>query len=303
MRLSSPNLPDEVKNEIALFIKWTLDIGEGKIEASTKNGESEPSWIIIPSDFLLMPEGNNLFILVQSTYPNNSENYNDSKYLKARAILTPTNDMVDSINEYIVSIIPGDTKEYRSCDTIIKGPNTNDEYDLLYPVEFLNSLHGNNFPQHLLVLKKGVPIMLLRNLNQSEGLCNGTRLIITLLGDLVLEAKIITGIHSGKIVLIPRICLPLKNYKLPFVLERRQFPVKVCYAMTINKSQGQTLTNVGIYLRRPVFTHGQLYVAISRVTSKQGLKILIEDDDGKPSNETKNIVYKEIFSRFSSTTL
>jgi ATP-dependent DNA helicase PIF1 len=106
-----------------------------------------------------------------------------------------------------------------------------------------------------------VPIMLLRNLNQSEGLCNGTRLIITLLGDLVLEAKIITGIHSGKIVLIPRICLPLKNYKLPFVLERRQFPVKVCYAMTINKSQGQTLTNVGIYLRRPVFTHGQLYVA------------------------------------------
>jgi ATP-dependent DNA helicase PIF1 len=148
-----------------------------------------------------------------------------------------------------------------------------------------------------------VPIMLLRNLNQSEGLCNGTRLIITLLGDLVLEAKIITGIHSGKIVLIPRICLPLKNYKLPFVLERRQFPVKVCYAMTINKSQGQTLTNVGIYLRRPVFTHGQLYVAISRVTSKQGLKILIEDDDGKPSNETKNIVYKEIFSRFSGTTL
>jgi ATP-dependent DNA helicase PIF1 len=148
-----------------------------------------------------------------------------------------------------------------------------------------------------------VPIMLLRNLNQSEGLCNGTRLIITLLGDLVLEAKIITVIHSRKIVLIPRICLPLKNYKPPFVLERRQFSVKVCYAMTINKSQGQTLTNVEIYLKRPVFTHGQLYVAISRVTSKQGLKILIEDDDGKPSNETKNIVYKEIFSRFSSTTM
>lgn len=239
-------------------------------------------------------------MLIESTYPNISEHYDDPDYLKARAILTPTNDMVDLVNDYIVSMIAGDTKEYRSCDTIIKGPNTNDDYDLLYPVEFLNSLQGNNFPQHLLVLKKGVPIMLLRNLNQSEGLCNDTRLIITSLGDMILEAKIITGIQTGKTVLIPRICLSLKNYKLPFVLERRQFPIKVCYAMTINKSQGQTLSDVGIYLKRPVFTHGQLYVAISRVTSKKGLKILIEDDNDKANNETKNVVYKEIFSRFSS---
>jgi ATP-dependent DNA helicase PIF1 len=65
--------------------------------------------------------------------------------------------------------------------------------DLLYPIEFLNSIDGNNFPQHKLLLKKGVPIMLLRNLNQSEGLCNGTRLIITALGDMILEAQIITG--------------------------------------------------------------------------------------------------------------
>jgi ATP-dependent DNA helicase PIF1 len=73
----------------------------------------------------------------------------------------------------------------------------------LYPIEFLNSIDGNNFPQHKLLLKKGVPIMLLRNLNQAEGLCNGTRLIITALGDMILEAQIITGTHTGKIVLIP----------------------------------------------------------------------------------------------------
>ena len=50
--------------------------------------------------------------------------------------------------------------------------------------------------------------------------------------------------------------------------------------MTINKSQGQTLTNVGVYLKKPVFTHGQLYVAMSRVTNKRGLKILVENEDG-----------------------
>jgi ATP-dependent exoDNAse (exonuclease V) alpha subunit len=70
----------------------------------------------------------------------------------------------------------------------------------------------------------------------------------------------------------------------------------MCYAMTINKSQGQTLTNVGIYLKKPVFAHGQLYVAISRVTSKSGLKILIENEDGTCGNQTRNIVYREIFN-------
>lgn len=193
----------------------------------------------------------------------------------------------------MVSLIPGEEKQYLSCDKISKTPGTHESYDILYPVEFLNSLNGNNFPQHDLTLKKGVPVMLLRNLNQSDGLCNGTRLIITRLGDKVIEAKIITGSHKGNTVSIPRICLTLKNTKLPFILERRQFPLKVCYAMTINKSQGQTLSTVGIYLKRPVFTHGQLYVAVSRVTSKNGLKILIEDEDGNCTDTTRNIVYHE----------
>jgi len=68
--------------------------------------------------------------------------------------------------------------------------------------------------------------------------------------------------------------------------------------MTINKSQGQTLSRVGLYLPQPVFTHGQLYVAISRVKTKRGLKILILDEDGNVTNTTKNVVYKEIFETF-----
>ncbi|PNX62411.1 ATP-dependent DNA helicase PIF1, partial [Trifolium pratense] len=76
---------------------------------------------------------------------------------------------------------------------------------------------------------------------------------------------------------------------LPFKFGRRQFPISLCFAMSINKSQGQSMSKVGLYLPRPVFTHGQLYVAISRVTTKKGLKMLILDEDGKPCTTTLNV--------------
>ena len=110
-----------------------------------------------------------------------------------------------------------------------------------------------------------------------------------------MEAQIILGTHIGEKVFIPRIVLSPSDSKWPFVLKRRQFPVSVCFAMTINKSQGQSLQCVGLYLDRPVFSHGQLYVAVSRVTSKDGLRILIVENDYGDCFHTKNIVYKEIF--------
>jgi ATP-dependent DNA helicase PIF1 len=123
-------------------------------------------------------------------------------------------------------------------------------------MEFLNTLQFSRIANHKLEFKVGVPILLLRNLNQSIGLCNGTRLIVNRLGQRVIEAEIITGNNVGKLVFIPRIIMSPSKTDWPFVLRRRQFPVRVAFAMTINKSQGQTLNNVGVYLPCPVYSHG-----------------------------------------------
>ncbi|KAI5593278.1 hypothetical protein BDE02_03G003900 [Populus trichocarpa] len=131
------------------------------------------------------------------------------------------------------------------------------------------------------------------------GLCNGTSLIVTQLAERVIEAQIITGSFIGNRVFIPRIVFPINDAKCPFTIKRRQFPIRPCYAMTINKSQGQSLKVVGVFLKDQVFTHGQLYVALSRVTSRQGLKIITCDAEGNHSFYVKNIVYKDVLSSLS----
>jgi len=213
-------------------------------------------------------------------------------YMVNRAILTPKNINVDIISDMIMERIPGEFTSYPSADSISLPENSTIDQPELYSSEFLRSLKIPELPPGELKLKLGVPIIFLRNLNPSEGLCNRTRLICHGFQSKVIDAEIITGSHIGKRVFIPRITLTTSENKLPFTLNRRQFPVRVAFAMTINKSQGQTLSMVGIYLPEPVFVHGQLYVAFSRVTSYQHIKVLIENSE---NSETKNIVYHEIF--------
>ncbi|KAI3914985.1 hypothetical protein MKW98_020532 [Papaver atlanticum] len=265
--------------------KWILDIGNGELPAISLDGSEDKDWIKIPSDLLID----------YTMYPDFMNKRLDREYLAERSILVPKNECVHSINSHVLASIPGEEHTYLSADSI--GPESSEYHSsiVFYDKEFLNKHEESGIASHKLTLKLGVPIMLLRNLNQVDGLCNGTRLIVTQLNKTVIEAEILTGPGVGNTVFIPRIVMTTPETSLPFILHRRQFPARVCYAMTINKSQGQSLPNVSVYLENPVFSHGQLYVAVSRTTRQQGLKILIKKNGNEPEGCTQNVVYKEIF--------
>ena len=191
--------------------------------------------------------------LLEEIYPDIINHSFDAEYMVSRGIITPRNEDVDKLNEKIIQRFPGESRVYHSFDKV-----ENDTQNL-YQQEFSNSISLGGMPPYPLHLKVGAPIMLLRNLDPSSGLCNGTRLLCRALNDNFIDSEILTGHFKGTRVFLHRI--PLKapeNLKLPFEKTRTQFPVRLSLALTINKSQGQTIPHVGIYLPDHVFSHGQI---------------------------------------------
>uniref|UniRef100_A0A0L8I5A9 DNA helicase Pif1-like 2B domain-containing protein n=1 Tax=Octopus bimaculoides TaxID=37653 RepID=A0A0L8I5A9_OCTBM len=130
-------------------------------------------------------------------------------------------------------------------------------------------------PPHELSLKSSSIVMLLRNISIRNGLCNGTRLEMVAMHQHSIEASLISSSLIGRRVLTPRIKVqqsPGKSCQ-HIKFERTQFPARLSYAMTINKSQGQTFEKVGLFLPQPVFSQEQLYVAYSRVRKLSDVRV------------------------------
>lgn len=199
-----------------------------------------------------------------------------------------TSQNFDDINGKALGKFPGIETVYPSADSAVTEGGA-DGNDIHHPLEYLNSINASGLPLAKLKLKIGAPIMILRNIDPRNGICNGTRAVLTQASRRVLEFRVLGGEHAGRMAFVPRISLSPANSDLPFQFKRRQFPVRLAFSMTINKSQGQSVKNIGLDLQTPVFTHGQLYVALSWCRSSHCIKAIFHEDS--IHSVTTNIVY------------
>ncbi|KAG3038076.1 hypothetical protein PC121_g23999 [Phytophthora cactorum] len=245
---------ESTATELAEFSGFLPQVGVGRHKINPALG---PDCIKIPKDMLIenpveeLPEDREdedirpgaiprgLMRMVDEMYAdiNNPEIAND-EYFANRTILTTTNAVVQCINEAVAQRLEGVSQEYLSTDSVEEDEEVN-----FFEQEVLHTINTNGIPPHKLTLKKGAPIMMMRNLNLDLGLCNGTRLRIVELKPHVIHATIMTGECQVQHVLIPRIVSISDgdSREFSFRLRRKQFPVQPAFAITINKAQGQTM--------------------------------------------------------------
>ncbi|KAL7135356.1 hypothetical protein ABFS83_11G089300 [Erythranthe nasuta] len=195
---------------LKLHTNMRLQSSSNPSEAGEQNDGESP--VEIPEDMLIPDSEDPLLDLLQFVYPDLLSDISNLDYFQGRALLAPTNDCVEFINDYLCSLLPNEEKLYLSADTMYKDEMSSEE----------NAQICNRIPQH----RENVPVMLIRNIDQARGLCNGTRHQVVRMGTHVLSCKVVSGKNIGD------------------VFQMRQFPLMVSFAMTINKSSGQTLSHV-----------------------------------------------------------
>ena len=289
-RVRRTQTTEREKQELQNFADTLEQIGDGNYPI---NKELGPDMIKVPTDWLSKSES--ICEFIEEAFPDFKNRCTDNEYLRGRAILTPKNKHVLAINNEILKKLPTEEKP-----PILSIDENVPDNRFQYGEEDFNNLNPSSLPPHKLYLRENAVIMILRNLNPAQGACNGTRLKVVDFTDRCIKAIILTGPKQGEIMFIPRIKLYAdKTSPIPFI--RNQFPVKLAFAMTVNKAQGQTLDFMALYLPEPVFSHGQFYVACGRVGSKRNLSIYVMDGQaqgtfaGYRGIYTRNVVYKEVF--------
>jgi ATP-dependent DNA helicase PIF1 len=266
----------QTNQQAAEFADFLINVGDGKL---TTHPELGTNMIQLPNELCI--NGDDPRELLYETYGLPQSWTAES--ISNKAILCSRNSDVDYINASALELFPGEIRVYRSVDSLHEpGENAG-----LYPVEFLNSITPSGLPHKALLSCSFATSTLLLDLLMEHV----SQLFAC---SFSLECHKINGSHAGNTVLIPRIALMSTESELPFTVKRLQFPIRLAFAMTINKSQGQSLHSVGIYLKNPVFSHGQLlYVAFSRTSSFTAIKVMGATKRGN-KYYTVNIVYKEI---------
>ncbi|KAK1385344.1 ATP-dependent DNA helicase [Heracleum sosnowskyi] len=157
-----------IDGKVMPFKDWVLAIGNGVAPTYALDDDIEPTWIKIPKEMQVTYSGEPVKAIADEIYGGLHDNIGNIEYLRDRAILTPLNANVDKINREVLERLPGNSKLYKSCDTLCKSSSTHGADEVLYPSDYLNTLKFSGMPNHELEIKEGAPIMLLRNINPKK---------------------------------------------------------------------------------------------------------------------------------------
>lgn len=223
----------------------------------------------------------------------------DPVFCLRRCILAPTNSQVDAYNLAILNLLPSNPRLFCAADSLEEHMDISDdsESDILPTpdavLDYVSKVRPNGMPDHTLLIKLGGVYRLLRNFSVDRGLVKNTRVVVTGIGQKLITVHLLkpasSTLSSDYDILLPRITFK-ETLPSGHTLLRKQFPLAPAYASTFHSCQGLTLDYVGIDLTRPVFTHGQLYTALSRVRHRNNMMILLPDGQ----KTTTNVTYHEI---------
>lgn len=212
-----------------------------------------------------------------------------------RSILAPTNMQVDQYNDIILKSVDGVERVYHGADTLKEV----DDVGLVPPDSVLDYVSRHpppGFPHHKLTIKTGAVFRLMRNMSLDRGLVKNVRVVVIGLGNRLITVRLLRGVAGitgdamdSEDILIPRISFTA-DLASGHTLLRKQFPLAPAYATTFNSCQGLTLDSVGVDLNRPVFSHGQLYTALSRIRHRSHAKVCLRPGE----TTTVNVTYNEI---------
>jgi ATP-dependent DNA helicase PIF1 len=285
----------EFHQELKEHERWLLDLGEGKLPSLAEVPITGESVIEIPQSMAR----DNREDVIGEIFGDLRHHIGDKQYLKSRMLLAADNEIVNETNLELVKKLPGELHTFKSVDSAV-----DDEGGSLFPAEFLNTQNPSGIAEHELCLKVNAVVILLRNMNIPAGHCNGTRYIVKAIGKyrLVLEKLDADPDDKDKILLLPRIPMISNEASTAFKLKRLQFPIKLAFAVTFNRAQGQSVEEkCGILLPKKIWTHGQIYVAFSRCGNPRSIFVWADQSDllekchlpeGKKC--MTNVVYKEV---------
>lgn len=308
VRVEQCKLRDPARsNQLAAWAEQLLRIGEGDFAFGTcdRGNEFES---VLPSLVHMRPVSSlgDVHSMISSVFGDLSELSSQGPDALAAdeamhsAVLCPLHVSVDFINKCCLDVWQGDVHRAQGVDAYDNGDDA-----MVVTLEQLNSKTPGGSPPQILELKLYMPLVLLRNMK--NGLMNGTRLLLLGIQRHVLQCRVLTGSKLGEEVYIPRFIFKHEGSDQPLNWSRRQFPVKPCWAMTITKSQAQTLTKVAVCLVQvqsddkdgitvdpaDAFSHGQIYVALSRCGDNDCTCIYTTAERFQ-AKTIKNVVYPEV---------